>query len=220
MKYESIEWNGEKYYRYPQSKRDKYFHRRKQTNLKRIRIYLHQETWEHYNGTIPKGYHIHHIDGDTRNNSIENLECLTPKEHVNKHPMVGDRLEKQLLHLDKIRILAKVWHNSDEGKEHCAKISKEFRDSPKGKGFHKRIAKLSYKNFKPIEKNCEQCGVKYMTKTHGNSNRFCSKSCVSKHRKLSGIDDIISICALCGNEFKKNKYVNKKYCSNDCRIKI
>jgi len=33
----------------------------------------------------PKKYHIHHIDENTKNNSIENLVCLRSKEHLRKH---------------------------------------------------------------------------------------------------------------------------------------
>lgn len=33
---------------------------------------------------LPKGYHVHHIDGDPGNNSPDNLEALTPAEHA-KH---------------------------------------------------------------------------------------------------------------------------------------
>ena len=34
---------------------------------------------------IPRGYVVHHIDGDKRNNKIENLALLTVKEHNNAH---------------------------------------------------------------------------------------------------------------------------------------
>jgi len=32
-----------------------------------------------------RGKHIHHRDGDPRNNSLSNLEILTPREHRMKH---------------------------------------------------------------------------------------------------------------------------------------
>jgi len=37
--------------------------------------------WEHYNGEIPKGYCIHHADGNSLNDNMYNLVCVTPKEH-------------------------------------------------------------------------------------------------------------------------------------------
>lgn len=50
------------------------------------RRWLHQYTYELYHGVAPDGHHIHHRDGDKANNDISNLECLTPKEHIAKHP--------------------------------------------------------------------------------------------------------------------------------------
>ena len=43
---------------------------------------------EHY-GEIPKGYHIHHIDGNPLNNNIENLIAVTPEEHAKLHNHEG-----------------------------------------------------------------------------------------------------------------------------------
>lgn len=49
---------------------------------------LHRLIYEHVKGKIPQGYEIHHKDGDKLNNSIENLEALTPYEHRQRH--MGD----------------------------------------------------------------------------------------------------------------------------------
>ena len=43
--------------------------------------YQHRIVWEKENGPIPKGYVIHHKDGDRKNNAIENLELLLKIEH-------------------------------------------------------------------------------------------------------------------------------------------
>lgn len=48
---------------------------------KPIYIYL----WEKYHGPIPKGYVIHHKDGNHHNNCLYNLELLTRAEHIRKH---------------------------------------------------------------------------------------------------------------------------------------
>jgi hypothetical protein len=47
----------------------------------------HRRIWEKHYGQIEKGYVIHHKDFDKKNNSIENLECLTKKEHGEKHKL-------------------------------------------------------------------------------------------------------------------------------------
>ena len=54
-------------------------------NFNGKRKYEHHYIWEKTNGPIPKGYSIHHIDGNKLNNKIENLEMLTHSEHHKKH---------------------------------------------------------------------------------------------------------------------------------------
>ena len=47
---------------------------------------LHVAIWEFYNKKrVPKDYEIHHKDGNTFNNDISNLECISRIEH-NKIP--------------------------------------------------------------------------------------------------------------------------------------
>lgn len=49
------------------------------------RSWLHQDVWRFHGGEIPDGWHIHHKDKDKSNNSIENLECLSPSDHAQIH---------------------------------------------------------------------------------------------------------------------------------------
>lgn len=48
-------------------------HKKAGVNYRRI--------YELYYGKIPKGYHIHHIDGNPFNNDVSNLKCVSPEEH-------------------------------------------------------------------------------------------------------------------------------------------
>jgi hypothetical protein len=48
-------------------------------------ILLHHFIWERYNGERPKGYHIHHIDGNKGNYDISNLQLVTPSDHQKIH---------------------------------------------------------------------------------------------------------------------------------------
>lgn len=51
----------------------------------------YRKLWETDNNTtIPKGYHIHHIDGNHYNNDINNLMCVSAEEHHNIHLRQGD----------------------------------------------------------------------------------------------------------------------------------
>lgn len=55
----------------------------------------YRKIYENHFGQIPRddqgrSYHIHHIDGDRNNNSIENLQCVSIQEHYNIHLAQGD----------------------------------------------------------------------------------------------------------------------------------
>lgn len=51
----------------------------------------HRKSWEkHYNQKIPKGWHIHHIDGNPKNNNPENLMCVSKHVHWCIHLLQGD----------------------------------------------------------------------------------------------------------------------------------
>lgn len=44
---------------------------------------LHRISWIAVNGDIPEGYQVNHIDEDKDNNSISNLNLMTPKQNNN-----------------------------------------------------------------------------------------------------------------------------------------
>ena len=46
--------------------------------------YVHRYIYEVFKGEISEGMHTDHCDNDRKNNSISNLQLLTPKENQNK----------------------------------------------------------------------------------------------------------------------------------------
>jgi len=49
-------------------------------------VNYHVWVWEnYYKKRVPKGYVIHHKDGNPKNNDISNLECMTTEEHKRYH---------------------------------------------------------------------------------------------------------------------------------------
>src|SRR5206468_11136264 len=141
-KRERTRYNGYVYGRYPQSEHEtdrKYFKRYDNIN-ERIE-YLHRRVWEDHYGSIPEGHHIHHIDGDTGNNRIENLACISGFDHLSHHGRAqGSRHE----HMARIRPFASEWHRSEEGY-----------------AWHSKNAKNMWKNRQPEKRICEQCGESF-----------------------------------------------------------
>lgn len=55
----------------------------------------YRKIYEHHYGAIPKddqgrSYHIHHIDGDHKNNDPNNLQAVSLQDHYNIHKSQGD----------------------------------------------------------------------------------------------------------------------------------
>lgn len=158
--------------------------------------YLHRYVWECNYGEIPKGFEIHHIDGDKRNNDIKNLIMIPSKDHRSLHGKTVTERKKQ--HLDNIRDLTKEWHTSDEGR----KWHKEHYEQMKNK-LH------IIRDFV-----CEMCGKEFTSTKVGS--RFCSNACKSAWRRKKGLDNEVRVCPICGKNFTVNKYSKTTCCSITC----
>ena len=53
-------------------------------NNKHKFYYVHRYVFETFKGKIPKGIHTDHCDNNKKNNSIKNLQLLSPKENSQK----------------------------------------------------------------------------------------------------------------------------------------
>jgi len=167
---------------------------------KRMHVYV----WEYYNGAVPIGYHVHHMDEDKSNNDISNLELKAGAEHLSFHSK--ERAEKNrtemLQHLEKIRPMTKEWHGSAEGHKWHKNHYKKMKD----------------KLYQKQQFQCLVCG-KIFESTQINS-KFCSNNCKSKYRRIEGIDNVEAECVVCGKKFIKNKYSKKETCSRECGAKL
>lgn len=186
---EKTTFNGRSYQRYDQP----YFKRSSPQGPR----YLHRDIWEAANGPIPDGWHVHHRDGDPSNNAVENLECVSPKDHASRHEWSDERKIRQRAHLDKIRPLTVAWHSS-----------------PAGRALHQENGKKARDSFQPKEKSCDQCSATFLTR--GYSDRFCSNACKSAFRYQSGVDDVDRTCVVCGSVFRINRYRKTPVCGRSC----
>lgn len=165
---------------------------------------MHQYVWTYYNGTIPKGYDVHHVDGDRYNNDISNLQLLERSEHKKLHgrqltPEQRKRYRDNLN--EKARPKAVEWHKSDEGKQ-----------------WHKEQPKHRKDNRREIVNVCQQCGKEFVTFAN-KGKKFCSGACSQKYRRQNGLNDVTAICVVCGKEFTTDKYAKAKTCSRSCANK-
>lgn len=197
---DEVEFNGIVFRRYPKSENlaDRRYYRPSGDHVKDGVEALHREVWKAHNGEIPDGHHIHHIDGDPTNNDIDNLECVTPKEHAERHPennLTPEDIRKGVE-------AAKAWHKSEEGSE-----------------WHSEHWENSLGNLfaDPKTRECDYCGEEYEYYT---SSRFCSNACKSAHRRDSGVDDVEHECVICGETFMANKYAGRETCSKSCGGKL
>lgn len=196
IKYE----NGYAYvdgYKFKKDKRKGYY--LSSVNIGKKRKYLHIYIWEKYNGRIPKGYEIHHIDHNKENNEINNLKMLLKSEHRKLHSkeLTKEQKEKKIKNFnEKVRPKAIEWHKSDKAKE-----------------FHKNQYKNSLGKLKLEKMICLNCNKEYYSINH-NNNKFCSNNCKSAYRRKIGVDNVGRKCVRCGKEFKVNKYSSRKQCYN------
>ena len=164
---------------------------------------LHRYIWEKYNGPIPEGYEIHHIDRNKLNNDISNLTILTTKDHHALHArlMTDEERERSRKILEeRARPKACEWHGSEEGRKWHSKHGKEVSE-------HLHDVK--------IKKICKCCGKEFYDNGF-NSALFCSNNCKSKWRRDAGLDNEKRTCIICGKEFITNKYSKAKACSPAC----
>ena len=129
---------------------------------------LHRSVWEYHNGTIPKGYHVHHKDGNRANNDISNLALMHGSDHLSEHM---SKEERKALSRERVSIAiaeAPKWHRSKEGKE-----------------WHSKHGKDTWKKRTTQTYTCTYCGKDYQTKHiyPKDSNHFCHNNCRAAYRR-------------------------------------
>ena len=194
---EIIEFNGIKFYRYPESKHHSarfYFKCSKTKLVKERKASLHRYIWSYLNGDIPEGHHIHHIDGNTFNNDISNLGCVPIDKHLSDHSKSRflDKMEreKQTERLKHLREKTKEWHRSEEGKKWHS-------------GHRNAMKQLK------IEKRCINCQkgiwVEQSFSNFKNSKRYCSRKCKTAYNRMNGMGRIDIKCFYCNKIFQVYK---------------
>lgn len=167
---------------------------------------LHRDVWCFYNGDIPKGYSIHHIDHNKSNNEINNLQMLSNSEHIKLHgaELTDEQRKNKIKNLeDRVRPKAIEWHKSEDGRK-----------------WHSEMQKKTMSKREPITYTCDNCGHKFQTiRYYGeNENKFCSNACKSAYRRKLGVDNEERVCEYCGKTYIVGKYLKRRFCSRECGV--
>lgn len=134
-------------------------------------VYLHRYLWERAHGPVPEGCHVHHKDGDPSNNSLENLEVVTPGEHWGKH--------------DEAR---KRWWASPEFAQHirqAGELAAEWHRSESGKDWHRKHAQAVFgkEGRTRVPVTCLECGQGYLAdsmRVKAGKAKFCGNNCKAR----------------------------------------
>lgn len=164
---------------------------------------LHNYVWQKYNGPVPKGFHVHHIDGNKDNNNINNLIAISAHDHETYHFL--KRIKEHPEWIKEVREKgiesAVKWHKSKDGHKWHLEHYQEMKDR-----FHvEHMVK------------CAKCGKEYVAKNV--QGKFCSGKCKSAWRREKHLDDVKRECDFCGKGFTTNKYKKTKFCSRSCARK-
>lgn len=129
---ETLKIDGYTFHRYPEAKQssDRHYFKGWVNNVK---ISLHRYIWQKTNGEIPKGFTVHHIDGNFDNNVIGNYELKKRGVHTSEHyknfcQEYKDYKTKILI--EKAQPEAVKWHGSPDGikwhKDHAKYLINDY----------------------------------------------------------------------------------------------
>jgi hypothetical protein len=162
---------------------------------------LHRDIWEHYNGPIPKGYHIHHKDHNRLNNDISNLECLSASEHALHH-------RREDIAQGRLSYFHEAWMKHISTKA--------------GMEAHRAACRRGWKVRKVVTKNCLVCHKEF--KTRQPHKLTCTQVC--KQKKVWQTWTVLNQrgfrkdgCIVCGEE-TGNRHQFECCEKNLCKITV
>ena len=174
---------------------------------------LHRVIWQKYNGEIPPKHHIHHIDGNRKNNHIKNLQLLSASKHSRLHGTDPVQIKKIQKAVAKIR-------RSRRKKAVCTCCSKEFITS--GTAVHKYCSDLCNKRMSKKRRKtktliCCVCKKEFLVHPQ-TEQKYCDHRCAVKDQMNK--NSVQKMCGFCGIKFNTGGNCNgkreQKYCTHKC----
>ena len=209
MEKDIIIYNGGKFTRYPNAKgnTEKRYYSGWVGNPKKKKR-LHVYKYENEIGEVPKGFHVHHIDGNTLNNEISNLQIIERSAHHKMHMADEKRKEQSRQALKNFaQPAACEWHKSQNGR----KWHKELMQS--------RIAKAK------TEIKCKECEKTFVGNVGvGFDSKFCCVQCKTRYGQRIYRSDkryyVEKECVVCSKKYSVSKWVKTKCCNRSCGGKL
>ncbi len=165
-------------------------------------ISMHRAVWTYFNGEIPVGYDIHHIDFDKENNDISNLIMLTKSQHQSLHGKINGAKTYKERRIFTCIVCGRKFEANDMGRNlYCSNECLET--------YKKRVLYTD-------KRICKMCGKEFTAYKYSN-HKFCSHKCSTDYNRQQG--NYKKKCPICGKEFSTLKHENHKYCSPECANK-
>lgn len=199
----------------------------------------YRKLWEDVHGKIPKDengrtYDIHHIDGNRKNNSIENLICLSIEDHYKIHLKQFEETKSEKEFRSLVFLSRRI--NKDVNKLTGWTVSQETREKIKntltGKKrpievIEKMKIKLAGYQWTDEQKNSRIEGLKNFYKNNDRESRSkwreniskahkgkvlkeSTKEKLSKHNSKLTDSEVLEIVDLI-NSGKNYKFISEKY---------
>lgn len=168
----------------------------------RTTVPIHRAHWSYYHGEVPKGYDIHHINGDKTNNDISNLLILKKSEHHSLHRHIAIAKEYTCV----CDVCGKIFSSLSPkaNTRFCSAACNAQAQRKRKKNYTIRKCVVCGKNFSVFKTKTTRC---------------CSKSCAMTLSWQTGREKITEkICPTCNKKFspKRRKQI---YCSRTCAAK-
>ncbi|MBR1398089.1 MAG: HNH endonuclease [Selenomonadaceae bacterium] len=162
-------------------------------------VSMHRAVWTYFNGEIPVGYDIHHIDFDKENNDISNLIMLTKSQHQSIHSSINGK---------KTRKERKIFT--------CIACGQEFEANNMGHNLYcsqECCTKYAQMVLYTEKRICKMCGKEFTAYKYA-GHKFCSHKCSTDYNSQQG--RYIKTCRICGKTFSTLKHEDHTYCSPEC----
>lgn len=123
-------------------------------SINKIHFRVHRVIWEMFNGPIPKGYVIDHLDGNPHNNKISNLACKTQRQNAQNR-------SKQSNNTSGITGVRRVQPKSSDGWYWKATV--KVNNKEKSKSFS--VAKYGENNARELAQKWREEQIKILNKS-------------------------------------------------------